>query len=184
MDLTIKLMKICIIGSTSLKTRMVQSLSCRSGIDPTGPININSKEITIDDQVIRLILADGGGQSFFSKKNILLLKQSWGLKPTFYRGASACIITFDKRVKASLEAVSDWYKEFKKNIGDSRIPIALVGLTNNTEEIISIEGQKIAKKLGVSYYETSSTNQETITPIFRELTVIAVKKGILRYKIP
>ncbi len=177
-------MKICIIGSTSLKTRMVQSFISGSGINHTGQININSKQITIDDQVIRLILADGGGQSFFSKKNIWLLKRSWGLKPTFYTGASACIITFGKGEKASLEAVSDWYKEFKKNIADPRIPIALVGIINNTEEIVSIEGQKIANKLNMSYYETSSTNKETISLIFRELATIAVKKGILKYKIP
>ncbi|UCE12733.1 MAG: hypothetical protein JSV04_11125 [Candidatus Heimdallarchaeota archaeon] len=173
-------MKICIIGSTALKTRMVDTLIGGPSSETPGlGVNFSTKQLEYNDQVYKLILVDSGGDSFFFTTRYKWILKHGGVKPVFYTGAHACIITFDKGVEASFEVVSDWYKGARKSIPDPRIPIVLVGFIGNTEEVTSLEGQKVAEELGMLYYETSPTTQETITPIFLEIVKTAVARGIL-----
>jgi GTPase SAR1 family protein len=104
-------------------------------------------------------LVDTAGQKFFGK-----------LRPSYYRGASACSIFFDKSDKKSFESVPDWLAEFREHIPDISIPLALVGLKTNSEHVNTEDAQELAKKHNMHYYEAKPTLIKQISKIFHDLT--------------
>ena len=163
------LLKICIIGTPNeLKTKMNQTF-CGYQTDTHQRlvlgVEILTKQIMLADRIVKLILVDAAGQQFFGK-----------LRPSYYRGASAAIITFAKEDRASFKAVKDWYEEFKKHIPQSSVPIALVGFITESETVTTEEGQNLAEELGVSYYETKLTNKRIMAEICQDLTLKVLNK--------
>ncbi|MHA2075853.1 MAG: Rab family GTPase, partial [Candidatus Hodarchaeales archaeon] len=78
---------ICAIGSSDLeKTTLIRRFAegkFTTNYLPTLGVDITTKKIQVDDNNIKLILVDTAGQEFFGK-----------LRPSYYRGASACTIFF------------------------------------------------------------------------------------------
>ncbi|MFX0181459.1 MAG: Rab family GTPase [Candidatus Hodarchaeota archaeon] len=156
------LLKICVIGETKLKTKLVRRFT-KGGFEtdrlPSLGVDITTQKISIDNDQIKLILVDTAGQEFFGK-----------LRPSFYRGASAAIIVFDKGDLKTFKTVPDWLAEFRRHIPDPTIPIAIVGIITNSEHISKEDGQELAKRLNMSYYEVQPTNFEQISQVFYGLT--------------
>ena len=80
-------LKICAIGSgnvgkTSLIRRFAEGKFTMNYL-PTLGVDITTKHLTVDNNLVKLILVDTAGQEFFGK-----------LRPSYYRGASACLIIF------------------------------------------------------------------------------------------
>ena len=167
------LLKICIIGTPNeLKTKMNRNFC---GYQPntllkTG-VEILTKEIRVAGNFVKLILVDTAGQEFFGK-----------LRPSYYRGASAAIITFAKEDRGSFKAVKDWYKEFKKQIPKSSVPITLVGFITDSEAVTTEEGQNLAEELGISYYETKPTNRRIMAEVCQDLALKIINKVCEGYK--
>jgi small GTP-binding protein len=159
------LLKICIIGNPQeIKTAMVRRFAEGKFIPnhlPTLGVDITTKKIQVDNNTVKLILVDTAGHEFFGK-----------LRPSYYRGASAVIITFDKGDEQSFEAVRAWYMEFRNHIPDSTVPIALVGFLTGPPKISTNLGLKIATDIEAKYYEVDTKNPELaiIEEIFRDLT--------------
>ena len=162
------LFKICAIGSggvgkTSLIRRYAENKFDKNYL-PTLGVDITTKKITIENNNIKLILVDTAGQEFFGK-----------LRPSYYRGASACLIMFALDDKKSFEEVSErWITEFRKYVPSTDIPIALAGNKKDKvqERKISFEEAKtIAQSFDMSYYETSAKlgSSEDLDPIFSGL---------------
>jgi len=161
------LLKICAIGSGGVgKT----SLSRRFAVDkftnnylPTLGVDITTKKINVDGKNIKLILVDTAGQEFFGK-----------LRPSYYRGAAACLIMFALNDKKSFDDIPTWLAEFRKHIPSKNVPIALAGNKKDLEEQrkISIEEAKeVANSYDMTYYETSAKlGGLEIQEIFTELT--------------
>ena len=98
-------------------------------------------------------------------------------KPIFYKGASACIIAFDKGDNTTFKRVKDWYNQIKENVPGSLVPITMIGLVTDFEIISKGDGLKLARELGVSYYETTPTDLKAIYQIFHNLVNEALKGG-------
>ena len=147
------LFKICAIGSggvgkTSLIRRYAENKFDKNYL-PTLGVDITTKKITINDKNIKLILVDTAGQEFFGK-----------LRPSYYRGASACLIMFALDEEKSFISVPDWITEFRKNTNID-IPIALAGNKKDKEEERKVsyeEANELAKSYDMIYYETSAKN--------------------------
>ena len=81
------LLKICAIGSGSVgKTSLIRRFAegkFTTNYLPTLGVDITTKKIEVDNNNVKLILVDTAGQEFFGK-----------LRPSYYRGASACAIFF------------------------------------------------------------------------------------------
>ena len=158
-------MKICIIGNPDeLKTEFIQRFTegkFTSGPSPTPGVDFTSKKIKVDNNNIKLILVDTAGHEFFRK-----------LRPSYYRGASALIITYDKGDKPSFERVKEWYREFRKYRSDKSIPITLLGFITDSEVITTEEGKKLAEELETNYFELKerSSELEEIEEVFRDIT--------------
>lgn len=162
------LLKICAIGSGSVgKTSLIRRFAegkFETNYLPTLGVDITTKKIHIDDNQVKLILVDTAGQEFFGK-----------LRPSYYRGASACLIMFALNDKKSFDSVPDWLAEFRKHIPDSSIPIALAGNKKDLEEERQVsvdEGKSMAETHGMTYKETSakSPSGTEIEDIFQGLT--------------
>lgn len=156
------LRKLCIIGSCpKLQVQFLQNYAKRlfdKNHLPTLGIAMYNRHIKINNRPIKLILVYTSGKQFFEK-----------LRPSYYRGASSVIICFDKSDRSSFYAVNDWYKEFKKYIPQASLPFALVGFLTDSDVVTSEEAQNLAEELNLSYYETQSTDKDTIEDIFHEI---------------
>ncbi len=127
------LFKICAIGSpsspkTSLIRRYAENKFDKNYL-PTLGVDITTKKITIENNNIKLILVDTAGQEFFGK-----------LRPSYYRGASACMIFFLIEDKQSIAAIPNWIMEFRKHVPSKDIPILLLGIKNYPQKT-----QKVTK---------------------------------------
>ena len=157
------LLKICLIGYPSeVKTDWVRRFAegkFTTNYLPIQGVDITTKQIQVDGNTIKLILVDTAGQKFFGK-----------LRPSYYRGASAAIITFDKGDRDTFKAVKKWYREFKKHIPAVSVPIALVGFLAEPEVVTSEMGENLADELGLSYNEVSSYQADQLHQIIENLT--------------
>ncbi len=144
------LLKVCAIGSgnvgkTSLIRRFAENKFDTNYL-PTLGVDITTKKITLDDIQVKLILVDTAGQEFFGK-----------LRPSYYRGASACLIMFALNDDNSFTAIPNWLNEFQKYIPD--VPIALAGNKKDLVEERTVsekDARKVAEELNMEYYETSA----------------------------
>ncbi len=161
------LLKICAIGSGSVgKTSLIRRYAegkFETNYLPTLGVDITTKKIQVDNNKVKLILVDTAGQEFFGK-----------LRPSYYRGASACLIMFALNEKKTFNAVPDWLAEFRRHIPDSTIPIALAGNKKDLEderEVSADEGKSMAESHDMIYYETSAkVGGAEIEDIFLGLT--------------
>ncbi len=161
------LLKICAIGSGSVgKTSLIRRFAegkFTTNYLPTLGVDITTKTIQIDGNNVKLILVDTAGQEFFGK-----------LRPSYYRGASACLIMFALDERTSFVAIPDWLAEFRKHIPDASVPIALAGNKKDKEDerqISTDEANTLAKTYNMTYYETSAKlGGEEIQEIFVGLT--------------
>lgn len=157
------LLKIVIIGSYNrYKTQFVRKFadhfSDGENFKSLGHFP-GSKSIRVDKKLVKLILIDLDGREFFGK-----------LRPNYYRGASACIIVFDKSDRQSFDTVPDWQTEFRKNIPSPDVPFALVGIkTTSNENIPFDEGKSLADQLDLVYFEISSPTFKYSYKIFNYL---------------
>lgn len=161
------LLKICAIGSGSVgKTSLIRRFAegkFTTNYLPTLGVDITTKKIQVDDNNVKLILVDTAGQEFFGK-----------LRPSYYRGASACLILFALNEKSSYDAIPGWIAEFRKHIPGPNVPIALAGNKKDLEDqrqVSSEEARTLAEANDMEYHETSAKlGGNEIEEIFRDLT--------------
>ncbi len=161
----ISILKICALGSVpELKNQFVRcsaDTKFSTNYLPTQGADICTKKIIVNNEPLKLILVDTASQEFFGK-----------LRPSYYRGASAAIILFDRCSRKTFETVPNWLTEFQKYI-QSDVPIALVGLITRCEDqmlkISSDEAQALASQLGLAYFESKSTDAQKASEIFTYL---------------
>ena len=161
------LLKICAIGSGSVgKTSLIRRFAegkFTTNYLPTLGVDITTKKIEVDDNNVKLILVDTAGQEFFGK-----------LRPSYYRGASACLILFALNEKSSYDAIPGWIAEFRKHIPGPNVPIALAGNKKDLEDqrlVSSEEARTLAEANDMEYHETSAKlGGNEIEEIFRALT--------------
>ncbi|MHA1977964.1 MAG: leucine-rich repeat domain-containing protein [Candidatus Hodarchaeales archaeon] len=165
------LLKICAISSAStLKTEFIRSFA-ENKFDrndlPTLGVDITTKKINVGSSQVKLILVDTAGQEFFGK-----------LRPSYYRGASAAVILFDKSDPKSFDAVPNWLQEFQTFV-QPEVPMALVGFiphSEETPEVISFEeGNTLATELNMTYFESKPSDSQQACKIFSSLAKQVIK---------
>ncbi|WP_455142909.1 hypothetical protein [Candidatus Hodarchaeum mangrovi] len=146
------------IGQLTGNTSSDWVKSVVGGIINTTGVDVMTHRIWVDSQMVKLVLSLIHPADFFEK-----------LRPTFYRGASAGIIFFDKGDRASFEAVNYWYAEFKSIITNPSIPMVLIGFQTDFEDVTDTEGQIASSKLGLKYITITPKTKEGIAHICTQL---------------
>jgi small GTP-binding protein len=91
----------------------------------------------------------------------------------YYQGTNGIILVFAFDDRHSFEGVERWYEQIKSN-GDAGLRIVLVGnkcdLHDDKRQVSAEAARELAKKLGVTYFETSALQDINIKEVF-EVTV-------------
>jgi len=117
------------------------------------------KIVEADGKKVKLSVWDTAGQERFSH-----------IRPMYFRGARGGFIVFDVTNRKSFENVSLWLEEVQKHC--ENIPLLLIGNKIDLEdqrEVSSEEGEALAKKLGLPFFETSAKTGELVTKCFTML---------------
>ncbi|MFX0211098.1 MAG: hypothetical protein ACFFDT_34280 [Candidatus Hodarchaeota archaeon] len=153
------LLKICVIGSNNDLNQKFGNLTADTTweIDylPTTGYDIQKKRIRIEKEQVKLIIMIINSDYYFTQQ-----------RKSSYRGSVGCFIVFDKGKKETFEQVNDFYEEYRH----IESPIYLVGITRETEEVTTEEGETLANQLGINYVETLIHDREKVEEIMHDLT--------------
>ena len=154
------LLKITIIGNSyKLIDQFVRNYA-DDKFDKNGPAyqfpdQICTKKMVVKDTQTKLILQYRKHKPFDSRQ-----------ETAFYRGSSACLIIFDKSDRESFEKVTDLLEDFRKYIPSPDIPVAILGINTDSEDVSTDEGKALADLLDIPYFETSSPKFENVGEVF------------------
>ncbi|MFX0052412.1 MAG: hypothetical protein ACFE8U_14095, partial [Candidatus Hermodarchaeota archaeon] len=127
---------------------------------PTLGVDIATKRIRIDNNQIKLIIVDTAYQELFGDN----------LRKSYYEGASACIIFFEKHNDDSFATVPDFIEDIREVSMD--IPIVLVGIiTEAPEKVPYAYARKYALYWGLDLYTIKSSDNL----FFEDILINAVK---------
>ncbi len=133
--------------------------------------NFSTKSIELPDfpnYNVKLQIWDLAGQKHFSF-----------VRPPFYRGCAATIMTFDLTRRSSFANLHDWKEEVEKVVGSK--PTILVGnkldlAVDGIREVGTKEGEAFKDEIGaIAYYEGSAKLGDKIETIFTEITIAILK---------
>ena len=158
------------VGKTSMVHRFVEN-SFQTDYKSTIGTSIMKKECEFEglNSKVRFVMWDLAGQAQFKR-----VRQSYISK------AEAGILAYDVTRKETFDSVESWYKEIKSV--SPTISIILVGNKIDLIEnrvVSTEEGEEIAKKLNLSYIETSAKTGENINDAFKMLALQLIKKYIV-----
>ena len=116
-----------------------------------------SKDITVEDEKIKLIIWDTSGQERFSS-----------LTSSYTRGAEGCFIVYDITQRPSFENIEKKIDLVKEN-AEENVIIILIGNKNDLEgerKVTEEEGLNFAKKHNCGFFETSAFTAKNIEEAF------------------
>lgn len=103
-------------------------------------------------------------------------QQRFGVvRKLLYPGTNAAAIVFDLSSKESFRECADWIRELREQ--DKELNITLVGnKTDSPREILKIDAERISKKLGCQYLETSALTGEGVGDFVKNLIGSAINR--------
>ncbi|MEX2738010.1 MAG: Rab family GTPase [Candidatus Wukongarchaeota archaeon] len=147
------------VGKTSLARRFCEGKFSTS-YQPTLGLDLFSKNLTIGDQKIKLLIWDTGGQEKLGQ-----------LRPYWYRGATGGVLVFSLCEKNSFYNIEKWLDELKIYTTPG-IPTFLVGNKSDLKdqiEVSTVEAEEYVKKRGMEYFETSAKDGTNVEDVFKVL---------------
>ncbi|MFX0115716.1 MAG: Rab family GTPase [Candidatus Hodarchaeota archaeon] len=151
------------VGKTSLIRRFAQGKFQKNYL-PTLGVDITTKEIQIQDIIVKLMCVDTAGQEYFGK-----------LRGNYYRGANGCLLIFDLTRGSSFKDCPGWLNEFRMHVMEhEEIPLILLGnksdlISQGAGEVSSDDIKEFCDREGLSYYETSAKRGMNVENAFQEL---------------
>lgn len=152
------------VGKTSLVHTFVDGFF-ETDYKATIGTSIMKKEITSfpsgdKETQVRLMIWDLAGQGQFAR-----------VRQTYLADSKCGFIVFDVTRPETFQNVEKWYNEFIKGAGDS-IALMLIGNKIDLEserKVTRAQGEEMAKKLKIPYFETSAKNKDIVDEAFKML---------------
>ena len=139
-------------GKTSIINRIMNN-PFNEAYEVSIGIDFMSKNIRFRGQNIKIQIWDSAGQEKYK-----------GLIPSYIRNSSIVFIVYDVSNKASFDNVQNWLN-FVKNI--EKTTMILCGNKIDLErEVESKEGQELAEKEGIPFFECSAKTNDNIKNMF------------------
>ena len=140
------------VGKTSFIQRYTNNTFQISNITTTG-IDMQRKIMKINDKTYKVDFHDTQGQERYR-----------AISYNFIKNADGIILMYDITKQTTFDSISEWMVNIRKAKAED-FPIVLVGNKCDLEEkreISKEEGEELAKKYGLSFYETSNKNNINI----------------------
>jgi len=159
------LLKLLVLGESGVgKSNLVLRYTDDSFSDlyiSTIGVDFKFKQIRLDGKNVKLQIWDTAGQERFRT-----------ITQSYYRRAHGVVVVYDVTDAKTFQHVQDWLEDIKK-YAPEHIPILLVGnkVDMQSERAIDFyEAQEFAKKLGLSYKETSARTGQGVADAFAAIT--------------
>jgi len=157
------------VGKTSMVHRFVED-SFQTDYKSTIGTSIMKKECEFKglESKVRFVIWDLAGQAQFKR-----------VRQTYVANAEAGILVYDVTRKETLESLENWFKEIKSV--SQTISMILVGNKidlENDRVVPTEQGEELAKKLNLSYIETSAKTGENINDAFKMLALQMIKRYV------
>ncbi len=154
------------VGKTSLVLQFTERKFNENYIMSIGA-NFSIKMISMPEHniAVRLQIWDLAGQQHFQF-----------VRPSFYRGAFACIYVFDLTRRESFNNITNWVEEAEQYTPG--VPRILLGnkLDLSKERVVSYsEGEKLAEEINAGYFETSAKEAKNVDACFDSLNDTLLK---------
>ena len=157
------------VGKSSLLTQYVEDDFHDVFISTIG-IDFRNKTLDVLGRKVKVRIWDTAGQERFKT-----------LTGKFYRGSHGILMLYDMTNRESFTNVDKWMQQIKDNIGDTNPCIVLVANKTDLEDarkITKAEGQRLARKYNIQYFETSARTDTGVNEAFQALAEAVVKKYI------
>ena len=153
------------VGKTNLLNRFSKNRFDSSSRNTIG-VDFCAVDVPIKDKKVRVQFWDTAGQEKYR-----------AISSAYYKNAHGAIIVYDITSRETFENVDSWMSELNEHC-DKNVKVVIVGNKNDlTEErqVQTVDGQKLAKKRGFYFFETSakvdekSTVHEAFTRVIEEI---------------
>lgn len=116
--------------------------------------DFKTKELEVEDKLVRQQLWDTSGQERFR-----------ALAKSHYKSLSGVVLVFDITNEKSFESIEKWRSDALENANNENLQFILIGnkkdLKSNRKITVE-QGKELAKKLNMSYFETTIEDNDSI----------------------
>ena len=169
--------KIMILGNTSVgKTSFIIKYTENTFQEvylSTIGIDYKIKKLTYNEQKYNLYIYDTTGEERFRSLSFNLIKFTEGV-----------ILMYDITNKSSFKSIPEWIESAQEHKGEN-YPIIIIGNKIDLEEkrkITTEEGENLAKKYGLDFFEISNKEdiniKEAIFTLFKKVLIYIEQKDI------
>ena len=169
--------KIMILGNTSVgKTSFIIKYTENTFQEvylSTIGIDYKIKKLTYNEQKYNLYIYDTTGEERFRSLSFNLIKFTEGV-----------ILMYDITNKSSFKSIPEWIESAREHKGEN-YPIIIIGNKIDLEEkrkISTEEGENLAKKYGLDFFEISNKEdiniKEAIFTLFKKVLIYIEQKDI------
>ena len=154
------------VGKTSLILRFIDRVFYYDTKATIG-IDYKVKNLNLLNTNVLIKIWDSAGQERFKT----VTKQ-------YYKNAEGIMIIYDVTSEDSFSLIEEWFKSIIENKRKDSQVILIANKTDSVNRVISQEqGESLAKKYEVKYYETSALSGENVDKAFTELaeTILRAK---------
>ena len=169
-DITLKFLTLgdSMVGKTSIVLRFVDNIFFDQTKSTIG-VDFKTKIIRFGNKYIKIKVWDTAGQERFRT-----------ITRQYYKNAEGMILIFDVTEKKTFDQVGDWVTSIMEN-KQKDAKVILVGNKIDCEErvITKEQGEELAQKYQLPYYETSASTGQNVQKIFEALAEEILKSQYL-----
>lgn len=152
------------VGKTAILCQYCDQIFSEDTSSTIG-VDYRTRKVILNDQSVILQLWDTAGQEKF--RNITT---------SYYRGSQGILIVYDSSNSETLQQVSYWISELKKENVDG--VVFLVGNKSDLVETLSKEMEDIVKTVNLPHFRVSAKTADGIEDLFLELVRKIMDKGV------